>query len=94
MATGPQTQASGIQLLAALSRCRVLSPSQQDQEPGQNKRSGSPLPESEQEHLSSLAPYPHGCHDHEGKEAGSHHVPDASAVQLQGHSDDQYAQDK
>lgn len=39
-------------------------------------------------------PYPHGGHDHKGKEAGPHQVPDASAIHLQGHGDDQCAQDK
>lgn len=36
------------------------------------------------------AVHPHGGHDHKAKEAGSHQVPDAPAIHLQGHGDDQY----
>lgn len=40
------------------------------------------------------APYPHGDHDHEGKETRPYHVPGAPAVQLQGHGEHQGAQYK
>lgn len=44
--------------------------------------------------LPTPAPYPHGNHDHDGKEARPHCVPGGPAVQLQGHGEDQSAQHK
>lgn len=44
--------------------------------------------------LPAPGPYPHGNHDHDGKEARPHRVPGGPAVQLQGHGEDQSAQDK
>lgn len=40
-----------------------------------------------------LVAYPHGGHDHKGKETGPHHIPDAPAVQLQGHGNNQCAEE-
>lgn len=59
----------------------LFYPNYQEREPGQDPRP-------------ALVPYPHGDHDHNGKEARPHCVPGGPAVQLQGHGEDQSAQEK